>query len=841
MEMRAGLTVLAILIGGLGASAWSADLMAEELETKIAQLAEEESWEEITAELEPWLRLGNSERWAHVHLGEALANLDRPAEAANHYDLALDMMSEAGEAKGKEYRGIRDELLKVDPLASRRIGLFNKIKRYYKDCAADLIKDGHDAQAMGLLERADWMMSPDNEEEMELRATLERLRVANEEVDLDASGTSERSDGDRPLIAYTSKRYILECNLEKDVAHAVGDTMDDIFMSYVQIYLNGDESRIPAAKATIRIHGDWSQMVKHYPGMKDPRELTGLGGWWSPSENKVTNFDTRDQSGSLDEMLGTLFHEASHQFMTALSMRGGHSPAWLNEGTASFFEGARAMQDHRVLWPDVAASRLRSLKYYLSGGPGGPTVEQVIGYDQPGSYPGEYYCFGWGLVYYLQEYEDPSTLAYVWRPYYQEYLQKITTEGGNPRKLFDEIFLRPGNPGGFTSFEDFSSSWSTWILETVAPMYSGNQPRHKRSQRAKKYMAAAEKAATRRTAGVTEDDILLRALRDLNFIRTQIDREDMPDGEIVLQEAKVLGRLGRDGAEASMIQLALDLSDDGMWDGLDDDGYSALTDRLGKINKTYRSLSLLRNRTRSLKKDAAKLLEEYLEMEGFELRGYTFAARAGGTLRDPFLSSESNRLRSMIGDGGLVGDVRPLDGKKWESIYSGDPKDFSHSETELSIETVAGAHGKVCTDIEVGGKYEIRGTLKRQGELDEDGAHPLGRIHGIVVAGTADGDWTVVGIDKDGDVVVMNCIFDGRTVNSTDIDVDYGLDEPLAVGHNPKIIVRVDPEGSLEVFIDDQEVVEIELPYEMPRVAHPGIFAKTGRTTLEDMVIETYP
>ena len=804
MKMRAGLTVLAILIGGLGASAWSADLMAEELEAKIAQLAEDEAWEEITAELEPWLRLGNSERWAHVQLGQAFANLGRP-------------------------------------MASLRIGLFNKIKRYYKDCATGLLEDGHNAQAMALLERADWMMSPDNEEEMELRATLERLRVANEEVDLDAAGTSERSDGDRPLIAYTSKRYILECNLEEDVTHAVGDTMDDIFTSYVQIYLNGDESRIPAAKATIRIHGDWSQMVNHYPGMADPRELTGLGGWWSPSENKVTNFDTRDQSGSLDEMLGTLFHEASHQFMTALSQRGGHSPAWLNEGTASFFEGARAMQDHRVLWPDVAPGRLRSLKYFLSGGPGGPTVEQVIGYDKPGSYPGEYYCFGWGLVYYFQEFEDPSTLAYVWRPYYQEYLQKITTEGGHPRKLFDEIFLRPGNPGGFTSFEDFSSAWSKWILETVAPMYSGNQPRHKRNERVKKYMAAAEKAATRRTAGVTEEDILLRALRDLDFIRTQIDREDMPDGEIVLQEARVLGRLGRDGAEASMIQLALDLSDDGMWDGLDDDGYSELTDRLGKINKTYRSLSLLRNRTRSLKKDAAKLLEEYLEMDGFELRGYTFAARAGETLRDPFLRSESSRLRSMIGDGGLTGEVTALDGKNWESIYPQEPVHFSHSESAVTIETEAGPHGKVCTDIEVSGKYEIRGTLKREGELTRDGEAPIGRFHGIVVAGTPDGDWTIVGIDQRGDVAVVNNIFDGRTVTSTDIDVDYGLDERLPLGHNPKIVIRVDPEGSLEIFIDDQEVVEVELPYEMPRLAYPGIFTKTGRTTLEDMVIETYP
>ena len=29
---------------------------------------------------------------------------------------------------------------------------------------------------------------------------------------------------------------------------------------------------------------------------------------------------------------------------------GGYVPAWINEGTASFFEGTRAMADHRVLW-----------------------------------------------------------------------------------------------------------------------------------------------------------------------------------------------------------------------------------------------------------------------------------------------------------------------------------------------------------------------------------------------------------------------------------------------------------------------------------------------------------
>lgn len=833
MKLRGGLLLLVILIGGLRVNAWSADSMTEDLEAKITKLVETKSWDEVAAELEPWLRSGESEIWAHVGFARALANLEREAEAAHHFDMALELMAVAGTDKGKEYRMLRDEQELVDPFSGRRRVLFKKIATKLKDCVEGLIKDGHDAQALALLERIEDTLAGTREEDVQFRETLERLRVANEEVDLDAEGSAERLDGDRPLVDYISKRYHLQCNLEEEVAHAVGDTMDDIFMSYVQIYLDGDQSRIPDAKATIRIHGSWDQMVKHYPGQQ---YTPGLGGWWSPSENKVTNYDTRERSGSLDEMLGTLFHEASHQFMTALSKRGGYSPAWLNEGTASFFEGAKAMQDHRVLWPDVAPSRLYNLANFLSGSPGGPTVEQVIGYDKPGSYPGEYYCFGWGLVYFFQEYEDPDTLAYVWRPYYQEYLQKVTTEGGHPRKLFDEIFLRPGNPGNFTNFADFENTFREWILKTIYPMYSGNQGRNLRRKRVDLYLAAAEKAKTRRTAGVTEKSILERALRDLDFIRTEIDREDIPDGEIIMLEADVLGRLDRDGAEAHMVQLVLDLIDDGTWDGLDDTAYEDLTDRLGKINKSYKSLSLVRNRTRSLRKDAAKLLESYLEDGTYDMRAYTFAAKAGELLRDPFLREEATRLRGEVGEnGGLTGEIFAFEGTEWTRLFPKKADEFSHTSERVTIEMETGPNGMICADIEVRGEYEMRGTLLRDSELE------LGTIHGLVASGTTDGDWTVVGIDHNGKLKVLQCTPDRIAVKVSEIDFDGGLEEPVADGHNPEIRVHVYPSGFLDIYVDDQEMVEVELPYEMPNAAHPGIFTKTGRTVLKDMVIENYP
>lgn len=834
MNNPRGVLLLALLIGGSWLAPRSAGSVASELyadqRADVEALAESESWQGIVDELEPYFESGQESAWAHEFYGRALFKIGRLDEGAFHLDRAIDMLTAAGEGRGKGFRILRNELAEADPLSNRRVGFFKKLKRYFAECAGRLIEDGHNDQALDVLERAEWLLTEPGDEE--LRATLEELRTAKEDVDLDAAGDKERIDGDRPLVHYESKHYVLDCNLEEDVTKLVGETMDNIFESYVKIYLDGDATRVPMQKAKIRIHGSWDLMVQNWPGQEP---TPGLGGWWSPSEGQVTCYDTRTRSGSLDEMLGTLFHEASHQFMTVLSSRGGRSPAWLNEGTASFFEGSRALQDGSVVWPDAAIGRLRSLMYFLSN-PGGPTPAQVVGFDQPGSYAGEYYCFGWGLVYFLQEYEDPDTLAYVWRPYYQEYLQTITTKGGASRELFDKVFLAEGNPGGFATFDDFVAAWKKWIIEEVWPMHSGNQPRALRLARVEKYVAAADRAAIKRTAGVTEQDLLERALRDIEYVRTQIDTTDLPDGEVILRESEIARRLGRDGAEAWMIQLALDLSDDGDWDGLDDEAYTELADRLGKINKSYRSLSLIRNRTRALRRDARKLLADYLAEGHFELRAYTFAARAGAALRDPELRSEADRLRGQAAETGtLSGSIQPLDGEQWSSIYSSDPGFFSHSKDALELFMEFGPSGEVCDDIEVSGEYELRGALGRLGEIDR------GTIHGVVVAGTEDGDWTVAGINHRGQVVVMNCTQEAGGVTTTKVDLEDNLETPLDEDESPHFTVHVYPEGTLVITVDDQEPLEVELDYEMPRRSHPGIFAKGGRTKLSNFVIENYP
>ena len=69
-------------------------------------------------------------------------------------------------------------------------------------------------------------------------------------------------------------------------------------------------------------------MFSDYPGGAE-NAPAGLGGWWQPGQNVVHAYDTSTTNGTREELLGTLFHEASHQFMTALcNQGGGWAPAW---------------------------------------------------------------------------------------------------------------------------------------------------------------------------------------------------------------------------------------------------------------------------------------------------------------------------------------------------------------------------------------------------------------------------------------------------------------------------------------------------------------------------------
>ncbi|MDP6850654.1 MAG: DUF1570 domain-containing protein, partial [Planctomycetota bacterium] len=155
--------------------------------------------------------------------------------------------------------------------------------------------------------------------------------------------------------------------------------------------------------------------------MKRAMESRGVGGYWAPGLRTVVAYDrSYDEEGQTqDAIWKTLFHEASHQFMTLLTKGRIDTPVWLDEGTSSYFEGCVIKADGTIVKNNPAAQRLRSWYMQETGG-AGHSLEELIAHERNlgpdstgmGSYEGEYYSYGWALVYFLLNYEENDRRVY---------------------------------------------------------------------------------------------------------------------------------------------------------------------------------------------------------------------------------------------------------------------------------------------------------------------------------------------------------------------------------------------------------------------------------------------
>src|SRR5262245_42046410 len=83
---------------------------------------------------------------------------------------------------------------------------------------------------------------------------------------------------------------------------------------------------------------------------KDPND-------WSGGHFTGSAVETYIGPGGFEEMTGTLFHEAAHQFVDLAT----NAEGWLNEGLASFFEGTRILANGTVVMNLPATHRLMPL------------------------------------------------------------------------------------------------------------------------------------------------------------------------------------------------------------------------------------------------------------------------------------------------------------------------------------------------------------------------------------------------------------------------------------------------------------------------------------------------
>ncbi|MFT7487592.1 MAG: tetratricopeptide (TPR) repeat protein, partial [Candidatus Paceibacteria bacterium] len=159
-------------------------------------------------------------------------------------------------------------------------------------------------------------------------------------------------------------------------------------------------------------------------------------------------------AGGFEGMVGVLFHEAAHQFVSLATSAVG----WLNEGLASFFEGTQILPNGTVLMNLPANHRLMPLAARMENGwmedekeglsaedasqtpENAPTFRIVL--ENRYAWGPPWYAPTWGVVYFLYNYQDPVDGRFVYRRAFQEFVNKSGGRMGDGAvRNFEEVVL----------------------------------------------------------------------------------------------------------------------------------------------------------------------------------------------------------------------------------------------------------------------------------------------------------------------------------------------------------------------------------------------------------------
>ncbi|HRV82116.1 MAG TPA: hypothetical protein P5218_11800, partial [Planctomycetota bacterium] len=210
---------------------------------------------------------------------------------------------------------------------------------------------------------------------------------------------------------------------------------------------------------------------------------------WSAGHFTGSHVETFLPETGFEGVVGTLFHEAAHQFVSLAT----NATGWLNEGLASFFEGTRIQANGTVVMNLPAGHRLFPLAQrmeagWMSGPADGidaegkgdpkkaPTFRILVENEYDWGPP--WYAPTWGLVYFLYNFQDPWDGRFVYRRAFQEF---INSSGGRVGKgaiaNFEEVVLknplkpitkeRPKDEAPLVlpkTVDELDDLWKEWIL-----------------------------------------------------------------------------------------------------------------------------------------------------------------------------------------------------------------------------------------------------------------------------------------------------------------------------------------------------------------------------------------
>ncbi len=352
--------------------------------------------------------------------------------------------------------GLRTRLVAVDPIANDLFGLSNVFVAKLTDLAEQYEKDGRPHSAIHVHKE---ILALDPESPS--TAAIQRLAS---KPDPSLAGDAKPKD----LLDGVSAEWIREfdakhakwsdhAKLERDhyVTHTnagyavlvkAAEAMEQMNAFYREFFAygsEGDNRSVPRIDLVI---------------FKTRDEYLKLGSSpaeWSGGQFTGSAVETYIGEGAFDDMVGTLFHEAAHQFVSLATNASG----WLNEGLASFFEGTRILSNGTVIMNLPANHRLFPMVERIKGGwmsdaddgidPKEPTKSDPtkaptfrIVLENKYEWGPPWYAPTWAVVFFLYNYQDPVDGRYVYRTSFRTFLDSSGGRVGEGAvKNFEEVVL----------------------------------------------------------------------------------------------------------------------------------------------------------------------------------------------------------------------------------------------------------------------------------------------------------------------------------------------------------------------------------------------------------------
>jgi len=528
---------------------------------------------------------------------------------------------------------IRSRLLPNDPVA----GELEKVRTSYVDkltalgTAYEKSKRPHSAirafkQALAL--------DPDR---ADIAGTIERIAAAPDpSLAEDASPRDLLEGVSAEWIAEFDKkhyewsdRYIIEKPNYKtqtdagyEVAVRTAEAMEQMNSFYRVFFRYGAEGdkRSPS-KIEVNIFKTRSEYTK------DPKD-------WSGGHYTGAAVETYIGDGGFEDMTGTLFHEAAHQFVDLAT----NAEGWLNEGLASFFEGTRILANGTVRMNLPATHRLFPLVDRMKRGfmadvtdgidpndvtkdpPKAPTFRIVL--ENKYEWGPPWYAPTWGVVFFLYNFQDQADGRFLFRKSFWDFVDASGGKMGDTAiQTFEELVLgnpAPATPGSESTIalpktvDQLNEVWKKYLFE-LAEQQSGSR------KEPPPYLEWA-KNAKKRGALDDEGEFLEKAW------------QNSPNDVAVLEAyGDFLGeKRSEDRATKLLTQALVQVENTAP---VDQARVAAIEQKVRKIDPAYQRLDDVRS---ALIKDVTALIERYLT-DGLNLQAMELAFHLGSELQEPSL------------------------------------------------------------------------------------------------------------------------------------------------------------------------------------------------------------